>query len=186
MSLLVTAAELWANILGGLDTFLGHPLVQKLGTWLDTGLIGAGIFIGYKYVLPRLVENAALRKQLDESEKTIKQVVQLLETTVQNITGVKLDLVSRVDGLINVINTAFQNSNLDTKAKTIIGSVVQQMILGQPVDLMAAATQLSDEGKGLMESITTAATTMMEETKQTALDQLAAQAEAELTKTQEG
>jgi len=189
MNLIVTATELWASIEAGFTAFITHPAVKQVGIWLDNGMVVAAIIVFFKYILPKLRENEANKERAEIAEANLAKITSVVDTFLQKLTGIEFHIEDRVNGLIQVINTAFQNSNLDTKAKVIIGTVVQQMLLGQPVDLAGAAAALGDDAKATLDEATQAVTAILQDTKQSAVQQLAdeiVQLNTTLNTTQEG
>ncbi len=180
MNLLVTANELWLNFWGGINTFLEYPVVQSMGTWIDTGIVGIGAVIFFKYVLPKLRENEANKKLIIEMEDKFNKFVEVADASVIKLTGINLNLEEKVAKLGEAFNVAFMDSNIGIKAKGIINSILQSVITGAPINVSAAVQELANEGVSVTEDIVDAFKEAVDGVEESALSQLERDAETAL------
>ena len=136
---------------------------------INTGLLLSGIIFYNKWIAPKLSQTKWFNGELTKVYNKLEEV----DNHILENTGVELNLIRNLEGIKQVLDIAFTNSNLPQITKHLIHNILTSLATGDTSTLKEQFNELSDEGKQVAQDLIRETQMASEEIKKTALEQLA-------------
>lgn len=166
------APNAWQVFWESVGDFFANDTVQGIAAWADKFIYALILTIFFKYILPRLMENERNKKIINETDQKFQNFLEQLDTKLNSSFGINLGLKQDMLALKEAFRVAFQEVNIGPAAKLLIGTILQNMIEGKPIDISDELDELGEEAAAAVTSFTESAQQIFEENKQTAYNQL--------------
>ena len=156
----VESVRTWVESVAWLNAFSGI---------INTGLLLTGIIVYNKYIAPKISQTKWFNGELTKVYSKLEEV----DKHVLENTSVELNLIKNLEGIKQVLDIAFTNSNLPQITKHLIHNILTSLATGDTENLKEQFNQLSEEGKQVAQDLIKETQIASEEIKKTALEQLA-------------
>ena len=161
----------------------GIGFVESIRTWaenssflnafsgvLNSALVLSAIVFFNRYVAPKLAQMKFFNSELDK----VYDKLELLDQHIEKNTGLELNLINQLNGIKEILDIAFTNSNLSQVSKQLIRNIVMSINTGNTEDLKEQFNELTEEGKEVTKQLIQEANVVSENLRKTALEQLQA------------
>ena len=157
----IEGIRLWADNNAFLNAFSG--------IFNSAAILSAIVFFN-RYVAPKLAQAKFFNKELDK----VYQKLEILDQHLLENTGLELNLMGQLNGVKDILDIAFSNSNLSEISKQLIRNIVNSISSGDTTALKEQFEELTEEGKEVTKQLIKETTIASDNIRKTALEQLQA------------